>query len=373
MATYDLTQTIPSLCQAGDILNCPYSGNKVTITLFQGEYKLECWGAEGGIAYSNTYQGGKGGYSNGILTLSNTTTLHLYAGGAPPTNSANGGFNGGGKSNYPGDGGGGGSDIRIGTDSYYARVIVAGGGGGGDYGTGISPMGGGTDGGGTQPGHQTPLSASVYVTPGQFGYAPDCVMQSSYPTGGSGGGWYGGGTGSGYSDGYYGNGGGSGYVYNSSTMINYPSGCLLTSEYYLADSSTVAGNTTFKSPAGTNETGHTSNGYVRITVISTVTPITPPSITVANASKAYTGSALSPTVTGYDSNTMNRTGTTSAIMPGTYLIYYTPKSGYIWSDGTLDEKIITWSITSDFSILTPYIYDGTSFQKVDAWIYDSTL
>ena len=46
MATYDLTSvSMPDKLVAGDILNCPYSGQKISITLPPGKYKLECWGA----------------------------------------------------------------------------------------------------------------------------------------------------------------------------------------------------------------------------------------------------------------------------------------------------------------------------------------
>lgn len=86
---------------------------------------------------------------------------------------------------------------------------------------------------------------------------------SGYIGGAGGGGWYGGGAGGAVSGG----GGGSGYVYTSSTASNYPSGCLLNSSYYLTNAQTIAGNTAFTSPTGTNETGHTGNGYIRITVI----------------------------------------------------------------------------------------------------------
>lgn len=95
-----------------------------------------------------------------------------------------------------------------------------------------------------------------------FGSGGYCGSSSTYGEGG-GGGWYGGGAGSADADG----GGGSGYVYTSSTASNYPSGCLLNSSYYLTDAQTIAGNTAFTSPTGTNETGHTGNGYIRITVI----------------------------------------------------------------------------------------------------------
>ena len=77
-----------------------------------------------------------------------------------------------------------------------------------------------------------------------------------------GGGWYGGGSGNAGSG-----GGGSGYVYTSATASNYPSGCLLNSSYYLTNAATYAGNTSFVSPTGGNETGHSGNGYARITLV----------------------------------------------------------------------------------------------------------
>lgn len=84
--------------------------------------------------------------------------------------------------------------------------------------------------------------------------------------GGGGGGFYGGGAGrenSGFGS------GGSGYVYTSSTASNYPSGCLLNSLYYLTNAETKAGNTSFPSPTSNgNETGHSGNGYARITPIN---------------------------------------------------------------------------------------------------------
>lgn len=281
--------------KAGDVINFEYTGSVQTVTLPKGKYKLECWGAQGGYRSSSDY-GGKGGYSTGILTLTNKTTLYVYAGGAGNTvpSATNyiypGGFNGGGyRYNYKG--GGGASDIRIATDSLYARVIVAGG-GGSDGATNKKGMyGGGTAGGdatenfgsyghgGTQTGHTTSVSipSSQYTEftnttnkyQGGFGFGGfGCYSNSGYG-GAGGGGWYGG-CGSvpdvsGDDD--RGGGGGSGYVYTSSTASNYPSGCLLNSSYYLTDASTIAGNTSFTAPNGASETGHSGNGYCRITVI----------------------------------------------------------------------------------------------------------
>lgn len=265
--------------KTGDILNFDYTGTVQTVTLPKGTYKLECWGAQGGYSSSNSGidvgMGGKGGYSAGTITLNQKTLIYIYTGGVGSISGngkADGGFPNGGSSwasstNEGAGGGGGSSDIRIGTDSLYARVIVAGGGGGGGednetggYGGGET---GGTSGSGT-PGSQTAPS-------GYFGIGG----HTSYDGGGGGGGWYGaypaGGqttpaTGSSESD-TSGSPGGSGYVYTSATASNYPSGCLLNSSYYLSAAKTIAGNTSFTSPTGSSETGHSGNGYCRITVI----------------------------------------------------------------------------------------------------------
>lgn len=166
-------------------------------------------------------------------------------------------------------GGGGASDIRIGQDSLYARVIVAGGGGATSWGptSETGDAGGGTSSaaGTNSPGLSTQNSGNT------FGIGGNCYTSgSSYNINGAGGGgWYGGkvSTSSYASVSKCHGGGGSGYVYTSSTASNYPSGCLLNSSYYLTNAQTIAGNTAFTSPTGTNETGHTGNGYIRITAI----------------------------------------------------------------------------------------------------------
>lgn len=256
--------------KTGDILNFDYTGAVQSVTLKPGKYVLECWGAQGGNGCTgNSYKGGAGGYSKGTLTLAKTETLYIYVGGQGVSAAASGngkiregGFNGGGSgrdwgsTGHGGGGGGGASDIRIITDSFYARVIVAGAGGG------ASDNGAGGAGGGTS-GISSSSSAGTATGGSGFGQA----AASSYTSGecgGGGGGWYGGYGGS--SENYSG-GGGSGYVYTSSSASNYPSGCLLNSSYYLTDAQTIAGNQTFKSPTNTNETGHSGNGYCRITVI----------------------------------------------------------------------------------------------------------
>lgn len=267
----------------GSVMNFDYTGSVQTATLTPGTYKLECWGAQGGT-YSS-YIGGYGGYSKGTITLTEATTVYISVGGAGSSSSTAAGFNGGGTGISSGRGGGGATDVRIGQNSLYSRVIVAGGGGGagvtsananpcgcggGEYGgdgyyndtTGSYTIGQNRCGGSaSQTAGGKTCSTSTQATFGQGGNA------SGYSCGGGGGGWYGGGgayDSDSDSDGRWG-GGGSGYVYTSSTAKNYPNGCLLNSTHYLTNAQTIAGNTSFTSPTGSAETGHTGSGFCRIT------------------------------------------------------------------------------------------------------------
>ena len=254
------------------VTNYAYTGAKQTVTLKPGRYKLECWGAQGGYRSSSSY-GGLGGYSVGEISLEKQTTLHVYVGGSGNTGKTNGGFNGGGaRATY--NGGGGATDIRVGTDSLYARVIVAGG-GGSDGATNKNGMYGGGETGGTTTqnygsggggGTQTAGGTGGSGNAGTFGQGGEGKAASNGYAGAGGGGWYGGGgsfpDSSGDDD--RGGGGGSGFVW---TGKNAPSGYLLGSAYYLTNASTKAGNTSFTAPGGSSETGHSGDGYARITCL----------------------------------------------------------------------------------------------------------
>ena len=276
----------------GDVLNCPYSGAGAGIGLRKGTYKLEVWGAQGGYRSSATY-GGKGGYSVGTVVLNKKTDVFLYSGGAGNTGKTAGGFNGGGhRGKY--NGGGGGSDIRLGQDSLYARAIVAGGGGsdgsssrtggagggtagqanqGGGYGTNKGPGNttySGSSSSTTASSQSTTVTGSTTAIYGGFGFGGNGQGPVNNGYGGAGGGgWYGGsGTQPDSSrDDDKSGAGGSGYVYTSSTASQYPSGCLLDSSMYLTNASTTIGTSSFLSPTGSSETGHSGDGYCRITVI----------------------------------------------------------------------------------------------------------
>lgn len=260
-----------------------HNGSSTELELGPGKYKLECWGGQGGYRSTEEY-GGKGGYAQGILTLSETSTkLYIYPGGSGNSTTKDastsiypGGFNGGGyRYNFPG--GGGGSDVRIGTDSLYARVIVAGGGGSCGASSYTGGAGGGDEGGdghsacfstyngtrGTQTGNSSGYSSASQGTtnsssycPAGFGFGGFGVYTSSGYGGAGGGGWYGG-QGvcpDGSADDDSGGGGGSGYIYTSATAANYPSGCLLTPEHYLSEASMTGGV-------------NSGDGSVKITVI----------------------------------------------------------------------------------------------------------
>lgn len=149
----------------GTVFNFAYTGSVQEITLPKGRYKLQCWGAQGGnVSGSYTATGSKGGYSEGVLALTEPTTIYVFVGGQGTSSStsstsgtANGGWNGGGASvryssyssggtygnSYPRPGGGA-TDMCLVTStmnyssgrtnrssaSLLSRFIVAGGGAG---------------------------------------------------------------------------------------------------------------------------------------------------------------------------------------------------------------------------------------------------
>jgi hypothetical protein len=158
-------QVWPVGLPSGTVFNFEYTGNVQSVELPRGKYKLQCWGAQGGTSSgSSSGAGSKGGYSEGVLTLTEKTTLYIFVGGqgsrGSSTSLVNGGWNGGGASvgyssynsgdtngySYPACGGGA-TDISTVTSSMnysngrtnrsaaslLARCIVAGGGAGGSY------------------------------------------------------------------------------------------------------------------------------------------------------------------------------------------------------------------------------------------------
>ena len=144
--------------------NFDYTGDSQTFTTkYDGSYKVELWGAQGGsmtgTGYRSdgssrgelTYTGGKGAYTNGAINFIKGTNIYLYIGGKGPDNISlnsctggdTGGYNGGGtllsgqcKFGSPG---GGATDIRVANgvwnnfNSLKSRIMVAAGGGGANF------------------------------------------------------------------------------------------------------------------------------------------------------------------------------------------------------------------------------------------------
>ena len=127
-----------------------------------------------------------------------------------------------------------------------------------------SQQGGGTSGIGQYPGTQS-AGGNGNGNDGTFGYGGcQTISNYRYASGGAGGGWYGGGTA--YSDSSTGyinySGGGSGFVNTAANASYRPSGY---TGLQLDSGTTTAGNTSHPSTSGGTETGHSGNGYARIT------------------------------------------------------------------------------------------------------------
>lgn len=146
---------------AGTTFKFDYTGAVQSVDLPAGRYKLQCWGAQGGdVTGTYAVAGSKGGYSEGVLVLTEPKTLYIFVGGKGTdytssdlqndTTLLKGGWNGGGdgfKTAYSANsithgrsfprGGGGATDIALissesnrSSESLLSRFIVAGGGAG---------------------------------------------------------------------------------------------------------------------------------------------------------------------------------------------------------------------------------------------------
>ncbi len=272
--------------------------------------------------------GGLGGYSEGILSLTETTTVFVSLGVEGQRINKNDGqytrcgLGGRGLTAHSdgtwfGYSGGGATDIRIGSNDPFHRVIVAGGGGGADNSgysriqdngsityeasesengigndDGSGGFGGGNDGGASTGcsillnicsnayGHNGATQTSGYLN-GTFGEGMSVSTSGGdkYEYGGAGGGWYGGLSEKKCSPENYNKGGsgGSGFVFTKDTpkptinMVksNFGSSYALSAKYHLTDAKTYAGNESFPTPAndGSKEIGHKLDGYAIITLI----------------------------------------------------------------------------------------------------------
>ena len=269
---------------------------------------MECWGAQAGPGRSNNgvnQNGGKGGYVKGHISLGNQNQLYVYVGSQGDTpkindsgrtyEKATGGWNGGGAGDYDhsddecSGGGGGATDIRTvngnwdNFNSLKSRIMVAGAGGGGGGWAGET---GGHAGGLTGVDSDWIINKNIPITHGnqtsgyKLGIGEDGVhVYGNQDVGGGGGGYYGGCSYhgdriSGIDD--YSGGGGSSFISghsgcnainqnSTSTKITHTGQPNHYSGYVFTNTVMKAGNEVMPSPTGGTETGHSGNGYCKIT------------------------------------------------------------------------------------------------------------
>ena len=234
-----------------------------------GNYKLECWGSQGGV--SPVQAGilpGLGGYSMGYYGMSRNNKIYVCVGnhGAYNTYSYNNnlgyrlsaGMPGGGATNITTTNRG---ELKT-FASYKAEVlIVAGAGGSCDFESGKGITGQGGHGGGISgtsgicsyyPRNGTGASGSTGGD--SYGMPGGGSVPGSFGIGGVGWNDYGAQGGSGWAG-----GGGSGYAGTGGGGSSYIGG--------VQNGKTIAGNAVMPSPDGGTETGHTGNGACNITWI----------------------------------------------------------------------------------------------------------
>ena len=297
-------------CYVGNIWRYSFASRSQTFnTPCTGIYKIEAWGAQGG---NTSATGGKGAYTSGLIRLSKNKQLFIHTGGqgasspAGKAQSVAGGYNGGGQTggqdccNRSFGSGGGATDIRLeetawnNTLGLRSRIMVAAGGGGSYSGnndvTAVNNGGYGGDligGNGTQSGSQTNTycygeggtqtkGGSIttncyhqYTGTASFGQGTGVAGAGT----GGGGGYYGGarsghiasaGGGSSFISGYYGC---DAIVSASSTSHTGQS--IHYSGMKFTNSTMKTGNESMPNTSGSgDETGHSGNGYVKITLVS---------------------------------------------------------------------------------------------------------
>lgn len=125
-------------------------------------------------------------------------------------------------------------------------------------------------------------------------------------------------------------------------MATYSNGATLSNPSYTFS---PAGALTVDDTAVTityTEGGVTKTATQAITVTRTVL-----AIPVQSGTLTYTGSAQSPTWSGYDADKMTLGGATSGTNAGSYNVTFTIKNTalYCWPDGSTTAKTVTWSIS----------------------------
>ncbi|GMQ55937.1 hypothetical protein AN1V17_03290 [Vallitalea sediminicola] len=252
----------------------PYTGNKTNYHVpVNDEYILETWGAQGG---GSNGQGGKGAYSKSTVHLQEGQVINVLVGG---------------QGRYATSAGGGGGGTFI-VDNNNTPLCIAGGGGGqqytntvGEYSHGRATRQGGiaaeatntSEGYGGKRNNNSGSSGGggFYSngTSGDFGSYGYGYLQGGYAqTGGvSTGTPYGGFGGGASTHGNSGGGGGAGgYTGGSGGNHSTPGSGGGGGSYHMGNNSiTISGSNSFLSPTGVSETGHSGNGYAKVSLLST--------------------------------------------------------------------------------------------------------
>ena len=259
-------------------------------------YKVQLWGAAGGYGRTNwsiKYRGGYGAYTEGEIYLQKGQELYVYVGCSGGNSGMkskysggvagfNGGATGGNDSNQdsqpePGGGGGGATDIRLVPtsketiwnefNSLKSRIMIAAGGGGGNY-SGIGGAGGTIEGTTGYGNKKVPTQTEGYA----FGYGMPGGSCSD-GSGGAGGGYFGGYSGTGCSNG---GGGGSSFVSGCKDCISIKEESadsnIVSSDdnihysgYYFDKIEMLSGDETQPNPTGGYQNGNNGDGYAIIT------------------------------------------------------------------------------------------------------------
>lgn len=261
--------------------NFDYTGDSQTFTTkYDGSYRLETWGAQGGNI--TNYSGGLGGYANGIVNFNKKQNIYIVIGGqgvgaVNPGENLTGGYNGGGSVvgmsyNHINASGGGATHVAINNNlgelkNYINNqsdiLVVSGGGGGardqanhdtsarwgyGGAGGGLNGIGANSSNGSTTTFTVLSENAGKENSGYQFGIGETWSGNSA-----GGGGWYGGYSGGDKSPKYAGAGsGGSGHI-NTEKVRN---------------AVMYAGNEEMPTHDGTSTMiGNSENGYAKISLI----------------------------------------------------------------------------------------------------------
>ena len=245
--------------------NFDYTGSSQTFTpIKSGNYKVELWGAQGGLKDNNNTVPGKGAYVSGTLNITDNTQYYIYI-GENNNVALQGSFNGCLSSSSNGNAGGGATDIRISTstnwydfDSLKTRLMVAGAGGAStrDFEYPSSPAGGLI--GYNYPGSSgNKKTAATQINGGKdigSTYTPvsDGAFGLGSPSGATGGSGYFGGAGGRWLDG----GGGGG-----SSFISGHAGCVAIDESSTEDNITFKTDTNNVACNSETSTTYNSLGY----------------------------------------------------------------------------------------------------------------